>query len=82
MNLLVNFIQRFTQNPKTTAGGVVGGTGAVAALMAILGQAGCEFTQVQWFEIVGIAFGIPALIGGMGTDNGKAVASAPTPPVS
>lgn len=76
MNLIIGWIKRFTDNPKTTAGGVVAGTGATAALVEILNQAGCNFSNVQWMMIVGIAFGIPALIGGMATDSGKA---APVP---
>ena len=80
MNLLISWIKRFTENPKTTAGGVIGGTGAVAAITTIMSQAGCNFSNVQWVMIVGIAFGIPALVGGMATDNGKTIVPPPTVP--
>jgi hypothetical protein len=73
MNLLVNIFQRLFNSPKTTTGGVVAGTGFAVAISAILDQAGCQFSNVQWWEIMSMVFGGPALVGGLATDNGKQV---------
>lgn len=73
MNLVINIFQRLFGSPKTTAGGVIAGSGLAVAVSAILDQAGCQFSNVQWWEIMGMVFGGPALIGGLGTDNGKTV---------
>jgi|CXWL01.1.fsa_nt_gi hypothetical protein len=73
MNLVINIFQRLFGSPKTTAGGVIAGTGIAVAVSTILEQAGCQFSNVQWFEIMGLVFGGPALVGGLSTDNAKAV---------
>lgn len=73
MNLLINIFQRLFGSPKTTAGGVLAGSGLAVAVSAIIDQAGCQFSNVQWWEIMLIVFGGPAVVGGLNTDNGKVV---------
>lgn len=73
MNLIINIFQRLFGSPKTTAGGVIVGTGIAVAVSTILDQAGCQFSNVQWFEIMSLVAGGPALVGGLSTDNAKAV---------
>lgn len=73
MNIVMNLLQRLFGSPKTTAGGVIAGTGVAVAVSTILEQAGCHFSNVQWWEIMTLVFGGPSVIGGLSTDNGKAV---------
>lgn len=73
MNVLLNIFARLFNSPKTTAGGVLTGSAFAMAVAAIIDQAGCQFSNVQWFEIIGIVFGGPAAIGALSTDNGKVV---------
>lgn len=73
MNIVMNLLQRLFGSPKTTAGGVIAGTGVAVAVSTILEQAGCQFSNVQWWEIMTLVFGGPTVIGGLSTDNGKAV---------
>jgi len=79
MGVLINWLRRFIESPKTTLGGLLGGTAIGAAIIAVFGQAGCNFSSVQWFEILGIAMGGGTIIGGLSTDEGKTVVKPPTP---
>lgn len=74
MNVLINFLRRITESPKTTAGGVIAGGGLAAAASLILTESGCQFSQVQWLEVLGLIFAGPTVVGGLSTDEGKTVA--------
>lgn len=80
MNLLLNLFQRLFNNPKTTSGGVLAGTGLSVAVSMILQQSGCNFEGVNWWVVMGALFGGPAVIGGLSTDNGATV--TPVSPVT
>lgn len=67
----MNFIARLIQHPKTTIGGTAAGALMLTAGGAIMAQAGCDFSQVQWMAILGMLFAGPAAVGGLATDNGK-----------
>lgn len=79
MDFIRNIIGRLISNPKSTAGGLVAGNVFAAAGWAILQQAGCDFNNVQWMQILGILFGGPALVGGLLTDNNSGVTPILTP---
>jgi len=76
MNLIMNILQRFLQNPKTTLAGVFSGTTLSVVASSVLDQAGCHLDQVSWWTVMGLIFGGPTLVGGASTDNGKAVIPA------
>jgi len=73
LKLLLNFWDRFVHNPKTTIGGIVTGGALSAAALLVLQQAGCNFDNVQWVEVLGLVFAGPTVVGGVSTDNGKTV---------
>lgn len=76
MNLIMNILQRFLQNPKTTLAGVFSGTTLAVAASSVLEQAGCHLDQVSWWTVMGLVFGGPAIVGGASTDNGSTVTPA------
>lgn len=80
MNIILNIIQRFLGSPKTTSGGVAAGTGLALAASMILEQSGCHFEGVNWWMVMGVIFGGPAVIGGLSTDNG--VTLTPVTPIA
>lgn len=60
--------QRIFGNPKSTLGGM--GFGALLAAMGamILKQAGCQFDQVQWLEVLALLWGGPTVTGALTGD--------------
>jgi len=79
MDFIRNLIGRLVSNPKTTAGGLVAGNVFAAAGWSILQQAGCDFSEVQWLQILGVLFGGPVIVGGLSTDNNAGVAPVLVP---
>jgi len=73
MNLIMNILQRFLQNPKTTLAGVFSGSTLAVAASSILEQAGCHLDAISWWQVMSVVFGGPALVGGLSTDNGQTV---------
>lgn len=70
---------RIFLNFKTTLGGTAIGAAAMGAGYMILEQAHCDFSQVQWFVVLGALFGGPAVQGMFSTDNGKTVVPVGVP---
>ena len=59
------------KNWKTTLGGTALGALGVAVAHSVLTQAGCDFDQVVWADV--LVFLFTQLQGILSTDNGKAV---------
>lgn len=67
----MNILARLIQHPKTTIGGTAVGAAMLTVGGAIMEQAGCDLSQVQWMPILIMLFSGPAVVGGLATDNGK-----------
>ena len=67
----MQFWERLIRNPKTTLGGTALGAIGVAVAHNILTQAGCNFDQVVWADV--LVFLFTQIQGALSTDNGKAV---------
>lgn len=65
----MSILQRIFGNWKTTIGGTAVGATALAVIYEIMAQAGCNFSNVQWLVVLGIAFAGPTVVGAMATDN-------------
>ncbi len=66
-----NFWERLIRNPKTTLGATALGSVGVAVTHNILTQAGCNFDQVIWADV--LVFLFTQVQGAVSTDNGKGV---------
>lgn len=65
------FLERVIRNPKTTLGGTALGAVGAAVAHNILTQAGCNFDQVVWADV--LVFFFTQVQGAFSTDNGKGV---------
>lgn len=65
----MTILQRIFGNWKTTVGGSAVGGILMGMLALVLHQAGCNFSAVQWAEVLGLAFAGPTVVGAMATDN-------------
>ena len=70
---LVSILSRIFTNWKTTVGGTAVGAVAMAMIALVMNQAGCNFSNVQWLEVLALAFAGPTTVGAMSTDSGKTV---------
>lgn len=69
----MSILARMFSNWKTTLGGSAVGLVAMGIIAAVMSQAGCNFSNVQWVSILGAAFAGPTTVGAMSTDNGTKV---------
>jgi len=69
----MSILQRIFGNWKTTLGGTAVGGILMGMIALIMNQAGCNFSNVQWVEVLLLAFAGPTTVGALSTDNGTKV---------
>lgn len=69
----MSILSRMFSNWKTTLGGSAVGLVAMGIVAAVMSQAGCNLSNVQWVSILAAAFAGPTTVGAMSTDNGTKV---------
>ena len=69
----MSILQRIFGSWKSTLGGSAVGVVTVGVIAAVMSQAGCNMSNVQWVSILAAAFSGPAAVGALTTDNGTKV---------
>ena len=69
----MTILQRIFGNWKTTVGGTAVGAVGMGMVAMILSQAGCNFSNVQWMEVLALVFAGPQAVGALSTDNGNKI---------
>jgi hypothetical protein len=69
----MSILQRIFGSWKSTLGGSAVGVIAMGIIAAVMSQAGCNFSNVQWVSILAAAFAGPTTVGALTTDNGTKV---------